>query len=156
MNPIKIAKLTAARERLPYNSAQQSLARFTLLLSIPGVGELTAAIIISEIGDISRFSTVKKLVAFAGLAPQYMNRENLSHLIIEFPSVVLLIFVKPCNKLHLLVSGNLKELLIILFYVTIISRKLMKEKLKRLRLLLLLINYLELFMACGKMVNSLE
>jgi len=97
-----IDKLTAAaRESLPYNSAQQSLARvlrsyvdlllthmdiltdfraqitekakltpaFNLLLSIPGVGELTAATIISEIGDISRFSTVKKLVAFAGLDP---------------------------------------------------------------------------------------
>ncbi len=92
---------TAARESLPYNSAQQSLVRvlqsyvtlllthmntltdlraqirnkaelspaYNLLLSIPGVGELTAATIISEIGDISRFSTVKKLVAFSGLDP---------------------------------------------------------------------------------------
>lgn len=97
-----IDKLTAAaRESLPYNSAQQSFARvlrsyvdlllthmdiltdlraqitekaeltpaFNLLLSVPGVGELTAATIISEIGDISRFSTAKKLVAFAGLDP---------------------------------------------------------------------------------------
>jgi len=42
---------------------------FTLLRSIPGVGELTAATIIGEVGDISRFNTVKKLVAFSGLDP---------------------------------------------------------------------------------------
>lgn len=42
---------------------------FSLLLSIPGVGELTAATILGEIGDISRFPTSKQLVAFAGLDP---------------------------------------------------------------------------------------
>jgi transposase len=42
---------------------------FSLLLSIPGVGELTAATILGEIGDISRFPSSKQLVAFAGLDP---------------------------------------------------------------------------------------
>lgn len=42
---------------------------FSLLLSIPGVGELTAATILGEIGDISRFPTSKQVVAFAGLDP---------------------------------------------------------------------------------------
>lgn len=42
---------------------------FPLLRSIPGVGELTAATILAEIGDISRFLTPKQLVAFAGLDP---------------------------------------------------------------------------------------
>lgn len=42
---------------------------FPLLLSIPGVGELTAAAILAEIGDISRFPSSKQLVAFAGLDP---------------------------------------------------------------------------------------
>ena len=42
---------------------------FTLLRSIPGVGELTAATILGEIGDISRFPSSKQLVAFAGLDP---------------------------------------------------------------------------------------
>ena len=42
---------------------------FQLLKSIPGVGDLTAAIILSEIGDVNRFITVKQLVAFAGLDP---------------------------------------------------------------------------------------
>lgn len=40
-----------------------------LLYSIPGVGEITAHTLLAEIGDISRFSGVKQLVAFAGIAP---------------------------------------------------------------------------------------
>ena len=42
---------------------------FQLLLSIPGVGEVTAATILGEIGDISNFDTAKQLVAYAGLDP---------------------------------------------------------------------------------------
>jgi transposase len=42
---------------------------FPLLLSIPGVGKLTAASIIGEIGDIHRFPTTKQLTAYAGLDP---------------------------------------------------------------------------------------
>lgn len=40
-----------------------------LLCSIPGVGETTAQTLLAEIGDISRFSSAKKLVAYAGIAP---------------------------------------------------------------------------------------
>ena len=42
---------------------------YALLLSIPGIGELTAATILSEIGQIDRFPSEKQLVAFAGLDP---------------------------------------------------------------------------------------
>jgi transposase len=42
---------------------------FSLLLTIPGVGELTAATVLGEVGDISRFASVKQLIAFAGLDP---------------------------------------------------------------------------------------
>ncbi len=38
-----------------------------LLRSIPGVGSTTAAILVAFIGDISRFATPEKLVAFIGL-----------------------------------------------------------------------------------------
>ena len=41
----------------------------TQLTSIPGVGTVLAATILSEIGDISRFSSANKLLAFAGLDP---------------------------------------------------------------------------------------
>lgn len=38
-------------------------------LSIPGIGELTTAVIISEFGEFSRFSNADKLLSFAGLEP---------------------------------------------------------------------------------------
>jgi len=39
------------------------------LVTIPGIASVLAASILSEIGDISRFSTGAKLVAFAGIDP---------------------------------------------------------------------------------------
>jgi len=49
---------------------------FDLLLSIPGVGELTAMTILAEIGDIKKFPTSKQLVAFAGLDPSVYQSGN--------------------------------------------------------------------------------
>lgn len=39
------------------------------ITSIPGLGPITAAMIISEIGDFSRFDSPDKLLAFTGFAP---------------------------------------------------------------------------------------
>lgn len=39
------------------------------ILSIPGIGYTTGAIILSEIGDINRFSSPDKLLAYSGLDP---------------------------------------------------------------------------------------
>lgn len=39
------------------------------LTTIPGVGFVTAAAILGEIGDIHRFSSIKKLTAYAGIDP---------------------------------------------------------------------------------------
>ena len=44
--------------------------------SIPGIGTWLGAIIISEIGDISRFSSATKLLAFAGLDPSVRQSGN--------------------------------------------------------------------------------
>jgi transposase len=41
----------------------------TTLMTIPGIGYTLAAIILAEIGDITRFATAAKLQAFAGLDP---------------------------------------------------------------------------------------
>ena len=46
------------------------------ILSIPGIGTWLGAIIISEIGDISRFSSATKLLAFAGLDPSVRQSGN--------------------------------------------------------------------------------
>ena len=44
--------------------------------SIPGIGTWLGAIIISEIGDIHRFNSPKKLLAFAGLDPSVRQSGN--------------------------------------------------------------------------------
>jgi len=41
----------------------------TTLMTIPGIGYTLAAIIIAEVGDVTRFATSAKLQAFAGLDP---------------------------------------------------------------------------------------
>jgi len=41
-----------------------------LLMSIPGVGENTAAVLLAEYGDITRFHSAKAVVAYAGLDPR--------------------------------------------------------------------------------------
>jgi transposase len=45
-------------------------ARVVLLDTIPGVGELLGLTIASEIGDVARFGSPRKLVGYAGLAPK--------------------------------------------------------------------------------------
>lgn len=44
--------------------------RARLLMTIPGVGPLTALLILAETGDIKRFHSHRQLVSYAGLAPQ--------------------------------------------------------------------------------------
>ena len=50
-------------------SLASELEEYKVVQSIPGIGEKIAATIISEIGEIDRFSHPKKLVAFAGVDP---------------------------------------------------------------------------------------
>jgi len=45
-------------------------ARVVLLDTIPGIGDLLALTLASEIGDIARFSSPRKLIGYAGLAPK--------------------------------------------------------------------------------------
>ena len=47
-----------------------SIPATPLLMSIPGVGEWTAAVIASQVGDISRFRSADALASYAGLAPR--------------------------------------------------------------------------------------
>ena len=45
-------------------------ARVALLDTIPGVGDLLGLTLASEIGDVSRFSSPRKLIGYAGLSPK--------------------------------------------------------------------------------------
>lgn len=46
------------------------------ITQIPGIGPVLGAVILSEIGDINRFSSSKKLVAFAGIDPSIKQSGN--------------------------------------------------------------------------------
>ena len=48
-------------------------------LSIPGIGPLSAAVIYAEFGDISRFTSPQKMLAFAGLDPGYYQSGISAH-----------------------------------------------------------------------------
>lgn len=47
------------------------------ILSIPGIGEISAASILSEFGDINNFSSPNKMLAFAGLEPSIIESGTL-------------------------------------------------------------------------------
>lgn len=47
------------------------------MLSIPGLGEISAATILSEYGDVSNFSSPNKMLAFAGLEPSIFQSGTL-------------------------------------------------------------------------------
>ena len=51
-------------------------AHCTIILSVPGIGYVTGASIVGEIGDISRFKSADKLLAFAGLDPAVYQSGN--------------------------------------------------------------------------------
>ena len=61
------------RQLAPLESELRPLARADerakLLMTIPGVAELLGLTIASEIGDISRFPSARKLVGYSGLTP---------------------------------------------------------------------------------------
>ena len=48
-------------------------------LSIPGIGPLSAAVIYAEFGDISKYSSPQKMLAFAGLDPGYYQSGTSAH-----------------------------------------------------------------------------
>jgi transposase len=58
----------------PFERELRALAaadrRVMLLRTIPGVGDLLGLTIASEIGDVARFSSPRKLIGYAGLAPR--------------------------------------------------------------------------------------
>ncbi len=54
------------------------------ILSIPGIGALSAAVILSEYGDFSKFKNPSKMLSFAGLEPGYFQSgqsESTGHMV---------------------------------------------------------------------------
>ena len=49
------------------------------ILTIPGIGELSAAVILSEYGDINKFESPAQMLSFAGLEPGYYQSGQAEH-----------------------------------------------------------------------------
>ena len=49
------------------------------ILTIPGIGELTAAVILSEYGDINKFENPAQMLSFAGMEPGYYQSGQAEH-----------------------------------------------------------------------------
>jgi transposase len=49
--------------RLPHGG------RYHAIQALPGIGPVLAAVIVAEIGDITRFATLARLCSWAGLTP---------------------------------------------------------------------------------------
>jgi len=64
-----IAKLEAEMKRIVHDSADLKKA-FDLITTIPGVGPLTALVVLAELGDLCRFKRARQLTAFAGVSPR--------------------------------------------------------------------------------------
>jgi transposase len=66
------AQLRALAERLKQFAAAAPTAEAearAVLRTIPGVGPVTVEVVVSELGDVTRFSSAKKACAYAGLVP---------------------------------------------------------------------------------------
>jgi transposase len=78
---INIRNITDTLEMQIVNIAQSD-SRFwesvELLTTIPGVGQYAAIVLLSEIGDFTRFQKAKQLVAFAGLDPAVKQSGTMS------------------------------------------------------------------------------
>jgi transposase len=56
-------------DELEQETNLQHNQQLELLLTIPGIGSRTACLLLAELGEVTRFSDARKLVAFAGLTP---------------------------------------------------------------------------------------
>lgn len=65
----QLLQLLEEKENISKQMIERSktLLEFEILTSIPGIGEVSAALFIGEFGDISRFSNHKKVNAFIGI-----------------------------------------------------------------------------------------
>jgi transposase len=66
------ARIRAARQAIQQHIEQHPILKSQqeLLISIPGIGKLTAARLLAEIGDISAFEDAPQLAAYVGLNPK--------------------------------------------------------------------------------------
>ena len=72
---LKSRKGVAARR----DAALAEMPEAQILMTLPGLGAVTCATFLSEVGDISRFDSAAKLAAYAGLAPRVRQSGKTVH-----------------------------------------------------------------------------
>lgn len=89
-------------------------AKYKLLTSIKGIGQVTATVFLAEIGDIARFASVKQLTAFIGLdaqdyqsgtsvkRPAHISKQGNSRLraALYMPALTAIRYNPACNRLN--------------------------------------------------------
>lgn len=71
-----------------------------LLMTIPGIAELTAWTLLAEIGDISRFPDAQHLVSYAGFAPRVASsggRTKRGHITKQGPSALRWVLIEAAH-----------------------------------------------------------
>jgi transposase len=52
---------------------------YTALRTIPGIGEILAAVFVAEVGDVHRFAGPDKLASWCGMTPQHRESDTHVH-----------------------------------------------------------------------------
>jgi transposase len=71
-----------------------------LLMTIPGIAELTAWTLLAEIGDVRRFPDARHLVSYAGFAPRVRSsggRTKLGHITKQGPSALRWVLIEAAH-----------------------------------------------------------
>ena len=82
---------------------EQTRQQFALLLTIPGIGALTAAKFLAEVPDVRRFAQTTQLDAYAGLVPKVHQSGQSSHsgpLVKTGNAVLRTLFYMPALAAH--------------------------------------------------------
>ena len=66
-------KLQGKVEEIEQQNHDRVIALAPPILTIPGIGAASAAVILSEFGDLSKFNNPSKLLSFAGMEPGYFQ-----------------------------------------------------------------------------------
>lgn len=71
---IETARAELKKFRAAAPKAQQ--IQHQIAKSVPGVGDVVADIVLATLGDVKRFSSIKKVASYAGIAPGYRQSDR--------------------------------------------------------------------------------
>ncbi len=73
--------LIATKQVRALSSQERYAEKIKLIRSIPGIGEITALLFVTEIGDINRFKGLDPLCDYVGLVPKIHSSDDKEHIL---------------------------------------------------------------------------